>query len=79
MSNSKGFKYGFYILLAIVVIGAGYGLATMPDDRSAVEHISDAAAQLDEGVDDAARELKDSTPLERAQDEVEDSTDGSPQ
>lgn len=71
------------ILLAVLVLAglavAGFYALNAPDTRSTGEQIGDAIGQLDEGVDDAARELEDRTPLERAADEVEDATDGSPQ
>ena len=64
-------------VIAIVVIGGGaWAYMNQPDDRTASQHIGDAFNELDEGVDDAARELEDRTPLERAQDEYEDATDG---
>ena len=64
-------------VLVLVVLGAGaYAFMTMPDDRTPAEHISDAADNLDEGLDDAARELEDRTPAERMGDEIEDATDG---
>jgi len=50
-----------------------------PDTRSTGEKVGDAIDQLGEGVDDAARELEDRTPLERAADELEDATDGTPE
>ena len=63
-------------LCLAIIAAVGYSMATMPDERSAGEHLSDAVNKLDEGVDDAARELQDRTPLERAEDEYEDATDG---
>ncbi len=63
------------VVIAVVAVGA-YAMLTTPDDRTAGEHISDAADNLDEGLDDAARELENRTPAERIGDEVEDATDG---
>ena len=64
-------------IIAVVVIAAGaFTFLTAPDERTAGEHLSDAAESLDEGVDDAARELEDRTPAQRFSDEVEDATDG---
>ncbi len=59
-------------LLAIVVLN-------QPDQRSTGEKVGDAVSKLDEGVDDAARELEDRTPAERLKDDINDATDGSPQ
>ncbi|MGB4106815.1 MAG: hypothetical protein WBK55_03365 [Alphaproteobacteria bacterium] len=66
------------LVLAIVVI-AGYVVMNQPDQRSTGEHVSDAINKLDEGVDDAARELEDRTPAERIKDDMDDASDGSPQ
>ena len=66
------------LIVALLVIVA-YGLFNTPDQRSVGERISDAASRLDDGVDDAARELEPRTPAERIGDEIDDATDGSPQ
>lgn len=74
MNNKTGTTLGIVgVLLAIVV---GVVLFTAPDNRTPGEKIGDAVDQLDEGVDDAARELEDRTPAERLGDEIEDATDG---
>ncbi len=73
------------IVLAVIAV-FGYTAMTQPDTRTIGEKISDAAEELDSGmndsaegvadsVDDAARELEDRTPVERMQDAVEDATD----
>lgn len=77
MNKNTGMIIGALAVAAIVILGI-YAV-NAPDTRSTGEHISDAVSKLDEGVDDAARELQDRTPLERAQDEIEDATDGSPE
>lgn len=61
-------------VLVIVVIG--YAALTTPDTRSTGEKVGDAIDSLDEGIDDAARELEDRTPAERIGDEIDDATDG---
>ncbi len=66
------------LVLAIVVI-AGYVVLNQPDQRSTGEHVGDAISKLDEGVDDAARELEDRTPAERIKDDIDDARDGSPE
>ena len=60
----------------VVVIVLAIGFLTMPDQRTGNEKLGDAVGNLDEGVDDAARELEDRTPAERISDEWEDATDG---
>lgn len=78
MDNSnKQMITGALIVAVVAIVGVGaYAMLTQPDERSANEHIGDAISKLDEGVDDAARELKDRTPAERIQDEYQDATDG---
>lgn len=63
-------------LAIIVIAGGAWAYLTQPDDRTAGQHIGDAIDKLDEGVDDAARELEDRTPAERISDEYKDATDG---
>lgn len=66
------------ILLTIVVIVAliiGYAAMTTRENRTVGEKVSDAVGQLDNGVDNAARELKDRTPAEKVGDAIEDATD----
>ena len=63
-------------LAIIVIAGGAWAYLTQPDDRTVGEHLSDAVNKLDEGVDDAARELEDRTPAERISDEYKDATDG---
>lgn len=63
------------ILIVILVGVAGYYVLTMPDQRSGTEKVGDAIGSLDQGVDNAARELEDRTPAERIGDSVRDATD----
>ena len=72
-SNSKAIL-GVLVLVVLGVVA--YGALTMPDNRSFNEKVGDAVGKLDDGVDDAARELEDRTPAERIEDEVNDATDG---
>ena len=65
----------FVLVLGFVAYGALYA----PDTRSGGEKVGDAISKLDEGVDDAARELEDRTPAERIGDEIDDARDGSPE
>jgi hypothetical protein len=68
------------IIAVVAVLGvAAYAVLTKPDQRSSGEKLGDAVSKLDEGVDDAARELEDRTPVERFQDDIDDARDGSPQ
>lgn len=64
------------VLAVLVVAGGAYAYLTMPDQRTAGEKIGDAIDDLDNGVDDAARELEDRTPAERIEDGFNDATDG---
>ncbi|NDE90871.1 MAG: hypothetical protein EB059_07010 [Alphaproteobacteria bacterium] len=59
------------ILVVVLIIGAGYVL-TRPDQRTDAQHIGDAISELPNGVNKAARELKDRTPAQRIGDEIKD-------
>ncbi len=76
---SKNVKAIIGVVVLLVVVAVGYTMMTAPDQRSTGEKLGDAIGKLDNGVDDAARELEDRTPLERAKDEINDATDGSPE
>jgi hypothetical protein len=61
------------IILLILFIGViGWGILTMPDQRTTGEKIGDAVDALPEGADKAVRQLEDRTPGERLGDAVED-------
>jgi hypothetical protein len=77
MNNNSKTVIGVLVVVVIAVVA--YGALTMPDNRSFNEKIGDAVGKMDNGVDDAARELEDRTPTERIKDEVNDATDGSPE
>ncbi|HQX27018.1 MAG TPA: hypothetical protein PKX38_03665 [Alphaproteobacteria bacterium] len=77
MMNNRNTLIGLVIVVLVVV--AGYLVLNQPDQRSTGEHIGDAISNLDEGVDDATRELEDRTPAERIKDDINDATDGSPE
>jgi short subunit fatty acids transporter len=66
------------LIIAIIVIAIAliaYSYMTTPENRSAGQKIDAAVNQLDNGVDNAARELQDRTPAERAKDAIKDATD----
>lgn len=66
------------ILIAIIVVVAlvlGYSAMTTRENRTVGEKVDAAVGQLDNGVDNAARELKDRTPAEKVGDAIEDATD----
>lgn len=75
--NNKKTILGVLALAVIAVVA--YVVLTMPDNRSVNEKLGDAVSKLDDGIDDAARELQDRTPAERIKDEVNDATDGNPE
>jgi hypothetical protein len=76
-NNNAKFIIGGLIIALLAVIAIG--VLNMPDRRSPGEKIGDAVGKLDNGVDDAARELQDRTPAQRIGDSIDDATDGSPQ
>jgi hypothetical protein len=62
-------------LILVAILGvAVYAVMTTPDQRSTGEKVGDAIDRLDDGVDDAARELESRTPAERIGDEIKDET-----
>ncbi len=61
------------ILAALLIVG--YMALNKPDDRDISEKLGDAVDQLDNDVDNAARELEDRTPAERIKDDIKDATD----
>ena len=63
-------------LLVALLIAGGVYFFTAEDNRTVNERVGDAVSNLDEGVDDAAREFEDRTPAERLGDEIDDATDG---
>jgi hypothetical protein len=67
------------VIVLIVIAFAAYKVLNAPDQRSGGEKLGDAIGKLDEGVDDAGRELEDRTPAERIKDDINDATDGSPE
>lgn len=62
------------VLVAVIAI-AGYYMLNAPDRRSASEKIGDAADELTNGADKAARQLKDRTPGEKLKDAAKDTRD----
>ncbi len=75
-NNTKTITIVFAVAIVAIV---GIFVLNAPDRRSTGDKIGDAIERLDEGVDDAARELENRTPAERIQDELNDATDGSPE
>lgn len=64
------------LVIAVIAIGAGvYTVMTTREDRTLGQKIDAATDQLDNGVDNAARELQDRTPAERIKDDIKDATD----
>ena len=73
---SNGMKT-FLIAVVVAVFAAGTVVyLTTPEDRTLGEKISDAGDSLDNGVDDAARQLEDRSPAEKIQDGIDDASDG---
>lgn len=64
------------IVFGIVAIaGLSYIALTTPEHRTPGQKIGDAIDHLDNGLDDAARQLKDRSPAEKMKDELKDATD----
>ena len=62
------------VIVAVLVIAAGYMYLNKPDDRNGFEKVGDAVSELPNGADNAARELQDRTPGQKLKDEVKDAT-----
>jgi hypothetical protein len=63
------------LLVAAVVLVLAYQVMTTRENRTTGERLDAAVQKLDDGVDNAARELQDRTPAERARDTINDATD----
>lgn len=72
MNNNSKMIIGIVAVIAVVAVAA-FAL-NMPDRRTPGEKVGDAVGKLDDGLDNAARELEDRTPGERIADEVKDAT-----
>lgn len=59
-------------LIVVIVLGIGYYVLNMPDQRTAGQHISDAVQQLPDSPKNAVRELGDRTPGQRLEDAAHD-------
>lgn len=75
-SNNKNLMTVLLVVVLAVAGFLGYQALNEPDHRSLGEKVGDAVDELDNGVDNAARELEDRTPAERIKDDIEDATDG---
>jgi short subunit fatty acids transporter len=64
------------VLVVLVVGFLLFKYMTTPEDRTVGQKVEAAVDNLDNGVDDAARELQDRTPAQRIEDGIEDATDG---
>jgi signal transduction histidine kinase len=74
-TNSSARTVSLVVIIAVLAVAAFMALNTR-EDRTVGEKLDSAIHKLDDGVDDAARELKDRTPAEKISDEVKDATDG---
>ncbi len=74
-SDNKNLMVGILAVVILVVGVMAFNALNAPDTRSPGDKIGDAIDQLDNGVDDAARELEDRTPAERIKDDINDATD----
>jgi len=64
------------VILAVLVALGTWAYLNQPEDRSLGEKLQDAGNSLDEGLDDAGRQLQDRSPLEKMEDGINDATDG---
>ena len=71
MTTPPNQRLGVIIAVIIALLVALYVL-NMPDRRTGAEKLGDAIGQLPNGVDKAARELKDRTPGDKLKDAITD-------
>ena len=62
------------LLLLIGIVFAAYYILTMPDRRSTVDKVGDAASELSNGARSAGRELENRTPAEKIGDKLKNVT-----
>ncbi len=75
MSRSSNLNW-FFLLLIIVALAFGANMVlSRPDQRSPGQKVSDAIDELPDGVDKAARQLKDRTPGDKLKDAADDAKD----
>lgn len=61
------------IVLVIVLLGfVAYSVLTAPDQRDLGQKIEDAVDEIPNGLDEAAEQLEDKTPIEKIQDGAQD-------
>ena len=75
MDSSSTSKALWALLAVIVVIAAGYFLLRMPDRRTTSERVADAVDALPHGVNKAADQLGDRTPVQKAGDALQKADD----
>jgi len=60
------------VLIAVIVIGGAFYLFHGKDERGLGERLDDASAHMSQGLDEAAEQLEDRTPAEKAGDALDD-------
>jgi hypothetical protein len=68
-------KYLLIFCLVAVIGVVGYSVLNAPDKRNPAEKVSDAIAELPNGLDKAARQLEDRTPNDKLNDAAKDVND----
>lgn len=76
MATASGSNKGLVIggLIAVIVIAVIAFLTLAPDNRTTGERTVDAIESLPQGVDEAAGQFEDKSPLEKAADKAENAT-----
>jgi len=77
MATSGGTGKGLIIggVIVVIVIAVIAFLTLAPDNRTTGERTVDAIEALPQGVDDAAGQFEDKSPLEKAADKAEKAAD----
>ncbi len=71
MANPSSKTILIVVLVVLALVG-GYYLMNQPDNRGGVERVGDAISELPNGPSEAAEQLEDQSPLEKAGDAIED-------
>jgi hypothetical protein len=72
MTSQSGTNVLLLAILAMLILGLGFSVMNMPDQRTPGQKIGDAIGSLGDGVDRAARQLQDRTPAQKLHDAGQD-------
>lgn len=71
---SKNTQTILIVLAIVLVVVVGYSMMTQPDDRNPIQRVGDAVEELP-NTGEAAEQLEDQTPVDKAADAIDDAVD----